>query len=155
VYYVILAVYNIDFTTLIHQKKVSSRLLFLPTPQHGTTRHLSTRDTRHATRNTPTNYDDRRRRFNKLHSSTLNKSVEECAYLLVAVIASSRSSGSAVVSLIHLKSPQQQEKFLQFDFNDARTMRPKKAKNAPESVSQNELPNSSYHAIYLTYVWRV
>ena len=91
----------------------------------------------------------------KSHSSTLKTSVEECVYLLVAVVVSSKSSGSAVVSLTHLKSPQQHEKFLQFDFNDARTMRPKKAKNAPESVSQNELPNSSYHAIYLTYVWRV
>ena len=67
----------------------------------------------------------------------------------------SKSSKSAVVSLTHLNAPQQHEKFLQFDFKEALTMRPKKAKNAPESVSQNGLLNSSYQVILLTYEWLI
>ena len=55
-----------------------------------------------------------------------------------------------MVSLTHLKAPQQQLKILQLDFKEALTTRPKKAKNAPESVSQNGELNSSYHTILLT-----
>ena len=63
----------------------------------------------------------------------------------MVVVPSSKSLASAVVSLTHLKAPQQQLKFLQLDFRLARTTSPKNAKNAPENVNQKGLLNSSYH----------
>ena len=65
------------------------------------------------------------------------------------MVPSSKSTASVVVSLTHLNAPQQQLKFLQFDFRLARTTSPKKAKNAPENVNQKGLLNSSYHIVVL------
>jgi len=71
--------------------------------------------------------------------------------LLGGCWAISKSSKSAVVSRIHLKAPQQQLKFLQFDFKEARTTSPRNAKKAPDRVSQKGELNSLYQGIF-TYV---
>lgn len=76
----------------------------------------------------------------------------EMDYLETEDWAISKSSKSAVVSRTHLNAPQQQLKFLQLDFSEALTTRPKNAKNAPERVNQNGELNSEYQLMSF-YLW--